>query len=723
MNSQRAACERFADSFPCVVAVIAILNADILPFVLPEASGYFFLAPLPLTLAAWRLLGSARCLRLWALPTLLALFSLLLFHDPHTELPDRRTGAELRVKATDPSLCGGLPSWMPNAPGHTLAEVEAFRYTHTDAWRPLSGTVFLRIPSFLNVSPGYGDTLQISGMLEPLSPPSAPGVFDFSAYARTKGVARVFEVRELTVLHRGDSFLRRLYDARGVVLEKLGAKLTEENRTLAAALLFGMKQGVSADIRTDFLRSGTIHVLCVSGLHIALFAMVLMQILRPLPFTARWLLVLPPTLIYALSTGMQGPAFRAYVMFAVFALLKAFHYRTHPMNTLAFAAALLMIGNPYAPLELGFQYSFLCVMFLILCEPYLKRVFVLAGVPRRFRLHSPGWLHRRYIDTVKFLIFGAGASVAAYLASFGVSMLHQGLFTPYAVFGCLLMSPVAWLCFALFALGLCASWIPGALPLFGIAMSPLIDLLRGIPAFFARTGYFYTQTTPWWGVLLFLLLFAVLLLNRKTKIELAALIGLALLFCAFLLFPRMRPDELTIRRGGGVRPMLLFTSPSSGHSLVINMPDYEAARDAAALLRMRGTQTVSELYCDSVRRDSCGGAFLFLNMMDIRNLHFSAPVRLNAVYAYRARKRALALGLPMEKSRPSAFVKHRRESDGFSLLLNPPWAGLVLRFRNGADGELLEIYRDGVLRKSFPLAPDREIRYERFMLNDRLSLL
>ena len=114
---------------------------------------------------------------------------------------------------------------------------------------------------------------------------------------------------------------------------------------------------------------------------------------------------------------------------------------------------------------------------------------------------------------------------------------------------------------------------------------------------------------------------------------------------------------------------------------------------------------------------------MFLNMMDIRNLHFSAPVRLNAVYAYRARKRALALGLPMEKSRPSAFVKHRRESDGFSLLLNPPWAGLVLRFRNGADGELLEIYRDGVLRKSFPLAPDREIRYERFMLNDRLSLL
>lgn len=720
MNPPRTACGRFADSFPCVVAVIAILNADILPFLLPEAFGCFFLAPLPLTLAAWRLLGSARCLRIWVLPTLLVLSSLLLFHDPRTDLPARRTGAELRVKAVDSSLCGGLPSWMPNAPGNVLAEVETFRYTQTDIWRPLSGTVFLRIPSFLNVSPGYGDTLHVSGMLEPLSPPAAPGVFDFSAYARTKGVKRVFEVRELTVLQRGNSFLRRIYDVRGIILESLGAKLREENRAVAAALLFGMKQGVSADIRTDFLRSGTIHVLCVSGLHIALFAMVLMAILRPFPFTARWLLVLPPVLIYALSTGMQGPAFRAYVMFAVFALLKAFHYRTRPMNTLAFAAVLLMIGNPYAPLDLGFQYSFLCVMFLILCGPYLKHISSFVRAPWRFRLHSPGWLYTR---TVNFLIFSAGASFAAYLASFAVSMCHQGLFTSWAVFSYLLVSPVAWLCFALFAVGLCASWIPGALSLIGAAMSPLLDLLRGIPAFFAETGYFYTQTTPGWAALLFLILFALLLLNRKPKVELAALIGLALLAGIFLLFPRMRPDELIIRCGGGVRPMLLFTSPSGGHSLVINMPDYDAARDAAALLRIQGAATVSELYCDSLRRESCGGAFPFLNMTDTRSLQFPAPVRLNTVYAYRARKRALMLGLPMEKNQPSAFVKYRKDPDGFSLILNPPWTGIVLQFRNGADGERLELYRTGVLQKCFPIGPDREIRYEKFMLNDRHSLL
>ena len=185
----------------------------------------------------------------------------------------------------------------------------------------------------------------------------------------------------------------------------------------------------------------------------------------------------------------------------------------------------------------------------------------------------------------------------------------------------------------------------------------------------------------------------------------------------------MRPDELIIRCGGGVRPMLLFTSPSGGHSLVINMPDYDAARDAAALLRIQGAATVSELYCDSLRRESCGGAFPFLNMTDTRSLQFPAPVRLNTVYAYRARKRALMLGVPMEKNQPSAFVKYRKDPDGFSLILNPPWKGIVLQFRNGADGERLELYRNGVLQKCFPIGPDREIRYEKFMLNDCHSLL
>ena len=61
MNPPRTACGRFADSFPCVVAVIAILNADILPFLLPEAFGCFFLAPRFLPMEAYFALVLVLC--------------------------------------------------------------------------------------------------------------------------------------------------------------------------------------------------------------------------------------------------------------------------------------------------------------------------------------------------------------------------------------------------------------------------------------------------------------------------------------------------------------------------------------------------------------------------------------------------------------------------------------------------------------------------------------
>ncbi len=712
MKLPAEACRKFADSFPCLVAVSAILNADFLWLSDPGIpTGYYFLAPLPLTLIVWPLLGSARTLRLWMLPTVLLLTSILLSNGGQSTLPDRVTGAELRIVMTDSSLCGGRPSWLPNAPAHTLAQVREFRYTPSDNWRAADGTIFVRLPRSRTLTPGCGDLLQASGTLEPVGRSAAPAAFDFTAYARIKGVSRIFTVRDAEIVRRGSSPLRRLYDLRGDILEVIGTAMGAETRAISSALLFGMKQGIDAETRSDFLRSGTIHVLCVSGLHIALFASILLLILRPVPFAARWFLILGPILLYALSTGMQGPAFRAFVMFAVWALLKAFHYRTRAMNTIALAAVLLILWNPLSPLDLGFQYSFLCVAFLLICADFLRGIRFAAFSRWKYRFTDPGPL-RRAISNI--LIFSFGASVAAYLASFGVSMLRQGLFSPYAVPAYLLMSPVAWLCFAVFVVGLFFCWIPGVLAFCGVLMSPLLHLLRSISAAFAEAGSLYTQPSPWWGVLIYLILLAMFFGNRSRRRETGLAVALAAVFTAFLLVPFFQSPELLIRHGGGTRPMLIFTDPAINRALVINIPDYEAARDAVSYLHSRGVSAVEELFCDSARRESCGGAAAFLNMIPVRNLYFAAPVRLSALYARNTQKRAAELGMPAETL--SASAEYRKTADGFSLRLLPPWNGILLQFRRTPDRELLEIRRNGIPLKTLGMPLGRDFRWERITL-------
>ena len=162
--------------------------------------------------------------------------------------------------------------------------------------------------------------------------------------------------------------------------------------------------------------------------------------------------------------------------------------------------------------------------------------------------------------------------------------------------------------------------------------------------------------------------------------------------------------------------MLIFSDPAARRALVINMPDYEAARDAAGYLHSRGISAVEELFCDSARRDSCGGATAFLNLFSVRGLHFAAPVRFNAFHARRAQKRATELGLPVEPL-PSASAEYRKTADGFSLRLLPPWNGLHLRFRETPlQGGSLEISRNGQLLKTVVLPLERVIQWDALML-------
>ncbi len=715
MKITSEACRKFADSFPCIIAFTALLNADFLYLLSQDYPfGYYFIAPLPITLIIWLLLGSARTLQLWMLPTVLVLISIFLSETKESTLPDISSSAELRLAMTDTSLCAGSPSWLPNAPSNTLAKVKEFRYTSSDSWRSADDTVFIRFPRQITITPGYGDIIVASGTLEPVMNSTAPAAFDFERYARIKGVSHIFTVSKAEILQHGNSPLRTLCDLRGIILEKIGRTMTANSRFMSSALLFGMKQGVDAETRDDFLRSGTIHVLCVSGLHIGLFASILLLFMRPLPFAVRWILVPVPILLYALSTGMQGPAFRAFVMFAVWALLKAFHYRTRTLNTIAFVAVLLIIANPLAPLDLGFQYSFLCVAFLLICADYLNDIRFAAFSQWKYRFRDPGFFLR---TAWNIIIFSFGASAAAYLASFGVSMLSQGLFSPYAVPAYMLMSPAAWMCFAVFVFGLLFCWIPGCLTLCGIIMQPILDLMKGISEFFAESGSFYTTPSPWWGVLIYMILLAMFFLNRNRRMESGLAITLAAIIAVFLCVPVFKSPELMIRHGGGIRPMLIFTDPAIKRAFVINVPDYTAARDAVSYLHSRGISTVEELFCDSARRESCGGATTLLNMISLRSLHIEGPVRQNALYAGRAQKRARELGIHTEIQ---SFAEYQKHSDGFSMRLHPPWNGIFLQFRKSTNGELLEIKQNGILLKTVKMPLGQNFRWERIQLKEQL---
>lgn len=143
--------------------------------------------------------------------------------------------------------------------------------------------------------------------------------------------------------------------------------LPDRERALVKAILLGMRDELARDQNQAFVRSGTIHVLAVSGTHVGI---IYVAVLWGLIFLGkdkrgrliRGCLVLLALWAYAGLTGFSPSVLRATVMFSLFTIAEMIRWRTESLNSLACAAIGLLLWDPLMLVHLGFQLSFLAVL-------------------------------------------------------------------------------------------------------------------------------------------------------------------------------------------------------------------------------------------------------------------------------------------------------------------------------------------------------------------------
>src|SRR4029077_7095626 len=93
----------------------------------------------------------------------------------------------------------------------------------------------------------------------------------------------------------------------------------DESLRLLWAMSLGWKTALTSEINEPFMRSGTMHIFAISGLHIALIAGILVSLLRVAQVPRGWcgLAVIPSIWFYTAATGWQSSAIRSTVMMTV----------------------------------------------------------------------------------------------------------------------------------------------------------------------------------------------------------------------------------------------------------------------------------------------------------------------------------------------------------------------------------------------------------------------
>ena len=216
----------------------------------------------------------------------------------------------------------------------------------------------------------YGTRLRVRAKLHPPRNYRNPGAFDYEGYLRDKGITVLGSARAQDVEQLPGFVGSRIERWRARIHASIVAKIHELWLPPQAALMDAMVLGEDAFLeggtRTEFQRSGTYHVLVVSGMNLSILAFVIFWTLRQFrldPALASVVTVVV-SFAYAFVTGVGPPVWRAALMLAIY-LGARFLYRERSMlNALGAAALGVLIFDPHALFGASFQLTFLSVLII-----------------------------------------------------------------------------------------------------------------------------------------------------------------------------------------------------------------------------------------------------------------------------------------------------------------------------------------------------------------------
>ncbi len=225
----------------------------------------------------------------------------------------------------------------------------------------------------------YGDALRLEGELRR---PRPFGGFDYPAYLANQGISGILYARSVHLLPAeapslGSALLIRVFDLRRGLANRLEQAMTEPHVSLAQALLLGLRSALPEDVEESFRRTGTSHLLAISGLHVGvILALTMIGTSRLLG--RRWHLYLAISVAvvwaYAAISGFPISVVRAAIMGTVLLLAWGVGRPRSVLPSLALAAAVMVGIDPRVLGQVSFQLSFTALAGIVLALPYQARI-------------------------------------------------------------------------------------------------------------------------------------------------------------------------------------------------------------------------------------------------------------------------------------------------------------------------------------------------------------
>ncbi len=397
------------------------------------------------------------------------------------------------------------------------------------------GLILVRVSS-CHLKFKYGDKVLVFGKLSRPYWDGNIGTFNYRKYLERHhiyGVMKIKDAENIKIVARNKEnfIIGKALTLKSMIKMINKRSLPDPQAAMLNGILLGMREDIPKQIFDMFRKSGIVHILAVSGLHVGLILLMFwgfLKLCRIPKKTAAFILILLVTL-YCMVTGMRDPIFRTTIM--ALAVLVAIIIGREPnlYISMSLACLVLLLINPYSLFNAGFQLSFIATLGIICLTPILIE---------RIKLKP------------RFLFIAFAVSLSAQISVMPIVAYHFNYLSLWSVFTNIVILPIV---ACILALGLLGSvfgilWIKLAY-IFSMPNWILLTILLRLIEFFSSIDFMYLEVQkPYiadiigYYILIAFVLYALYNGMRNRKI----LYILTLILLVLFLSPRIKSSSIEI---------------------------------------------------------------------------------------------------------------------------------------------------------------------------------
>ena len=275
-----------------------------------------------------------------------------------------------------------------------------------------------------------GNKMYLTGTYQKGRERRNPGEFDYDKYLKSKSITGLFisyNTDSINILsNQKDYFKSSLHSVRKLIDETIHKLHNPQTAGLLRGLLLADRSEIDYETKNEFINSGVVHILAVSGLHVGYVLVIIIFMFGRFGIYLRSILTILGLVAFMFLTGVPPSVFRATLMSVVIIIAFLSNRSTNIINSISIAGFIILLLNPNEIYNPGFQLSFSAVLAIGILYPYIQKIIFKLNLKHK-------WL--------EYILLFFGVSLSAQIGTLPFTLAYFSKLSVVALFANLIVIP------------------------------------------------------------------------------------------------------------------------------------------------------------------------------------------------------------------------------------------------------------------------------------------